>query len=660
MTLLVYENGRLLRNFNGHLHCYVILPVCPCRWHGSLAFLDDSSVQTCDIDDTKIEQGFVTIRPYKDVQTCSVRISTSIPGNAIAIETQNGIPEEDTIYVERLNENLECPEKFVAIRHGGSTGCHVSFTNEYLQLNLQLHNQYDVTIVEVAVAKPEDTCPEFNPGVSSPLLSSTPVCDNGKGYDRIATCTFTESKWSHTDGKCVFAFPPTCNVTVHRVGVNKNAANLFCQESGLIETKTELLLYPNSFDELAYLFNKNYVLEGMLLSDPIYQYNVINVDSETLTGLHLRALYLEGWHLFELQPEYFQNLPNLEYLNLKFNRLGLLGIREDLFKYVPNLTTLYLSVNWIRSLPARLLHGMVHLEDLRFDRNNLTTLDTKFFQGLIRLKRLNLNDNDFPTLPVGLFDGLESLDFFMIKRNKLTSLKGDVFRGLTNLKTLIFYNNSLTTLPADLFQGLENLKKVVLRLNDIKYLPPGIFHGLPSLDDIPLDGNKLNKIPNGVFENLPTLRLLSFSGNNLVTLNCDNLKNLPKLQTLNLANNRLETISKSCFDNLPSIQKLLLNGNELSSLDSAVFDSLANAKTIVLSSNNLDNIPNTNNSPKLITLDATDNPLKEVNSDTFTYFSPNAELSVSQHTICACFAPDGIKCVAEGEIPSDLTCGPRG
>ena len=622
-----------------------------------LPSLDDSSIQMCDIDDTNIEQGSVTIRPDKDNQICSVRIGTSIPGNAIAIEAVNGISEEDTIYVERLTENLECPEKFVAIR--GSTGCHVSFTDEYLQLNL--HSQNDVTIVEVTVAKPENTCPEFNPGASSPLLSSTPVCDNVKGYDRITMCTFMESKWSKTDGKCVFAFPPNCNATVHRVSVNKNGANLVCQESGLIETKTELLLYPDSFDELAYGFNKTYVLEGMLLSDPIYQYNEIHVDSETLADLqHLRALYLEGWHIREVQPEYFQSLQNLEYLNLKFNRLGLLGIREDMFKYVPNLTTLYLSVNWIRSLPAKLLHGMVHLEDLRFDRNNLTTLDTKFFQGLIRLKRLNLNDNDFTTLPVGLFDGLESLDFFMIKRNKLTTLKGDVFRGLTNLKTLIFLDNSLTTLPADLFQGLEKLKKAVLRNNDIKYLPPGIFHGLPSLDDIPLDNNKFYRIPKGVFENLPTLRLLSFSGNNLITLNCDNLKNLPKLQTLNLAKNRLETISKACFDNLPNIQKLLLNGNELNRLDSDVFDSLAIVQTIVLSSNNLDSIPNTNNSPNLITLDATDNPLNEVNADTFTYFSPNAELFVSQHTICACFAPDGIKCVAEGEIPSDLTCGPRG
>ena len=110
---------------------------------------NDSSIQTCDIDDTKIEQGFVTIRPDKDNKICSVRVGTSIAGNAIAIDALNGIPEEDTIYVERLTENLECPEKFVAIR--GSTGCHVSFTDEYLQLNL--HNQYDVTIVEVTVAK---------------------------------------------------------------------------------------------------------------------------------------------------------------------------------------------------------------------------------------------------------------------------------------------------------------------------------------------------------------------------------------------------------------------------------------------------------------------------------------------------------------------------
>ena len=606
---------------------------------GVTSLWNENATQPCSI--TEDNYGMVTLQSSTAGEMCSILISTP-PENSITILAPNGVPEEDSLYIERLDDGFECQNRFFAIN--GLESCQVTFPDETIQVNLQSASALTIK-EEKGDASTDETEPQATTDTTC-AGSPTSDCSSIEGYDNITLCSYQYSSWSDSMNKCQFGIHTECNVNLY-----SQEAILDCSETEVLEIRRVLLAFP---------YPLSTELEvGFWSSVPP------KIDVNTLEGLEdIVGLYLEGTQLLEINPEIFKPLQNLKLLNMKFNRLGLGNFREDSFKHVLDLTDLYLSVNMFNSLPAKLLRGMSKLEDIRIDRNNLTAFDVNFFQGLSKLKKMNFNDNSFKSLPVGLFDDLESLELIQFKNCKIAALEKGLFQGLTSLLIINFQNNALKTLPVGIFQGqgLDKLKKFNLRNNEISFIPNGTFHGLPKLDDIGLDYNKLTDLSNGALDNLPTLRLLFLQGNGIKTLDCENnFKNVPILQTLDFGENELETIPEKCFDNLWSkLRKLRLDANKLTKLDENLFNVLGSLRQIDISSNKLDTFPRTDNLTALVYLDATDNPLAKVNGDTLAHFAKGkARLRVSQHIICECFAPDNVRCIAEGEKPATITCGAR-
>ena len=536
---------------------------------GVTSLWNENATKPCSI--TNDNNGVVTFQSSAG-EMCSIVISAP-PENSITISAPNGVPEEDSLYIERLDDGFKCRDRFYVIN--GLESCQATFPDETIQVNLQSDSTLTIT-EEEGDAPTDETEPQATTDTTC-AGSPTSDCSSIEGYDNITLCSYQYSSWSDSMNKCQFRIHTKCNVKLYN-----QEAILDCPKTETLETRRVLLPFPHPLPAELEV--------GFWSSVPP------KIDVNALEGLeNIVGLYLEAVQLTEINPEIFKPLQNLKLLNMKFNRLGLGNFREDTFKHVLDLTDLYLSVNMFNSLPAKLLRGMSKLEDIRIDRNSLTSFDVNFFQGLSKLKKMNFNDNSFKSLPVGLFDGLESLELIQFSNCKIAALEKGLFQGLTNLLIIKFQNNALKTLPVGIFQGqgLDKLKKFNLKDNEISFVPNGTFHGLPKLDDIGLDYNKLSDLSNGALDNLPTLRLLFLQGNGIKTLDCDNnFKNLPKLQTLDLGKNELETIPKMCFDNLwNKLRKLRLDSNKLTKLDDNLFNVLGGLRQIDISSNKLDTFP---------------------------------------------------------------------
>ena len=594
---------------------------------------------SCLIDNATANQGTLTFQSSSE-QTCSLKLSTSNEFD-ILIQTTGAVSDDDIFHVERLNGSAQCPTRFVAIH--GQNACNATFADSNLQVNLQSNT--GLSIQKVNISGSMTKCPEVNQNRSTDLDSASD-CSSIQGYDNVTSCNFKYSKWSESLGICYYTFLSVCNITI----LNKEAI-LQCPESETSQNQIYLLPPPKpSVLEIGY-YAENSITDRKI---------TIDFDSKAFVDFqHIQALYLEGCNMLDIDPELLKPLQNLKFLNLKFNRFGLSDFREDVFMYVTNLTHLYLSVNEFRTLPTKLLHRMVNLEEIRLDRNNLTTLNITFFKGLVQLVHVNLNDNGFSTLPVGLFDGLESLELLQMKRNKITHLESGVFRNLTNLKTLNLLKNSLKTLPPDIFQGLKSLSKIILRSNKLSHLPNETFQGLGKLNEIQVGYNNFSKLTDGLFHNINKLRLLSLQFNQLNSVGdlFEPNKTLNKFENLNLAFNNLEALPKIFLDILPNLQQIRLNHNKFTKLDTELFKQyFKDLSFIDVSGNVLEDIPKIHNSTKLKLLAASQNPLAEVTKSTFFSLTENTKLLVSQHEICECFVPPGVKCFADGEANPYLTC----
>ena len=125
---------------------------------------------------------------------------------------------------------------------------------------------------------------------------------------------------------------------------------------------------------------------------------------------------------------------------------------------------------------------------MRLTKNKLQALPSGVFAGLVNLDVLDLEYNELQTLPVGAFGGLNLL-FLGLEANQFQSLPVGVFDSLSVRLALDLSDNKLETLPAGLFAGLGTLSSLDLENNQLETLPAGVFAGLTSLRALKLDGN---------------------------------------------------------------------------------------------------------------------------------------------------------------------------
>ena len=235
----------------------------------------------------------------------------------LSSEALNGITQDDIVFVERLEDVLQCPQNFVVI--DGQGACHVTFADRLLKVNLKSENC--ISIKEIPIDESVSTCPEVNEPSSS---SSTPVCASLIGYDNVTMCAFEYSEFSDSEGKCQFTFPDNCRVSIrdHNWKTGNNEASLQCQDPNVPEDQTVLLLFPVSvyeMYELSFRYEGEFTLFNYTVSNQIW------VDEEFFEDndfQHLNSLYLEGCQNTYLDRYFFEYLPNIKHLALSFNQYG--------------------------------------------------------------------------------------------------------------------------------------------------------------------------------------------------------------------------------------------------------------------------------------------------------------------------------------------------
>ncbi|MCF8298921.1 MAG: leucine-rich repeat domain-containing protein [Saprospiraceae bacterium] len=126
--------------------------------------------------------------------------------------------------------------------------------------------------------------------------------------------------------------------------------------------------------------------------------------------------------------------------------------------------------------------------------------------------------------------GIIKIDKLHLDENQLTTIPQYAFNGLNELKQLILYKNQLTEIHPDTFNGLDLLKQLILANNQLTKIHQGAFNGLNELVLLDLLGNQLTEIHDGVFKGLDQLRLIILYDNEFPRLKQTTIISLIKSQ----------------------------------------------------------------------------------------------------------------------------------
>ncbi|CAB1318757.1 unnamed protein product [Coregonus sp. 'balchen'] len=273
----------------------------------------------------------------------------------------------------------------------------------------------------------------------------------------------------------------------------------------------------------------------------------------------LQELRLSGNSLDHLQSSWFENLTNLRYLYLSFNRLVVLDlsrnnifhINPDMLQGLDNTACLNLSSNAIGDM----FNGseFVHFPKLKYldlSRNKIYLHHEHAFSELTELEVLDLSHNNHYFVVAGLNHSLEFME-------NLGSLKV-LNLSWNEISTLTHNNMSSSSLQELNFQGnrLDIMWKICQNFE--------LFRALQNLTSLDLSYNKLHHVPPEVYKHFPkTLRRLSLSKNKLKVFDWETLTQLPHLEELDLSKNKLEQVACALTS---SLKVLDLSHNRISQL----------------------------------------------------------------------------------------------
>ncbi|XP_054906108.1 extracellular matrix protein 2 isoform X2 [Poeciliopsis prolifica] len=363
--------------------------------------------------------------------------------------------------------------------------------------------------------------------------------------------------------------------------------------------------------------------------------NVQLVHFPPLNVPELKSLSLEGNNISSIPAGAFNGIPNLEWINLKKNKLTSAGIDPKAFMGLKMLRRLYLDENLLDVVPSDLPFT---LQELKINENKLRGIDENSFQDLsslvilelegnllsegnvdprafaplIQLSYLRLGRNYFRTVPQGLPKSLLEL---YLENNLIEEISETVFNQTTNLNVVSLRHNKLdeTKIAPMAWFNHRNLESIDLSHNDFylvpSYLPKSLVH-------LVLVGNKVERIPGYIFAHMdPGLEYLYLSFNRLdgegiepesffgayhsmmeLCLDHNQLIHVPlgisemtNLHLLRLDNNRIRSISEESIcdpeqQEETTLVALRMENNYIDAMDvsPSAFSCLRSASSVVL------------------------------------------------------------------------------
>lgn len=343
-------------------------------------------------------------------------------------------------------------------------------------------------------------------------------------------------------------------------------------EPGTFNTLTNLLYLDLSKNriplcDLLTFGGDNYKLRTLILDEnqvPVDDYGRDIIHSDCFPNVD--SLYLRHNWLRSLQFSLRGSFPTLRHLYLSDNFIE----NENFARDVPNcLTYVYLERNRIGSFGGEI---MENVEFLFLDHNRLRSIcrghcfeeRTLRVGNARRLKFLSLTHNEINRIEEDAFDNSCDLMTLNLANNQIELIKPDTFRSLRNLKELDLTGNRLTMVPNLRANG--QLLSVSLGYNRIEFITTGTFRDLRLLKKIVLANNRICRIDTDSFIELPRLEELDLSFNNLERLNRFWWRQQGSLKNLDVRGNHFTSFGDLCLDSAYHLSVVYLQKNPMISV----------------------------------------------------------------------------------------------
>lgn len=181
-------------------------------------------------------------------------------------------------------------------------------------------------------------------------------------------------------------------------------------------------------------------------------------------------------------------------------------------------------------------------EALRFHRLNLVSLPDNIFSIFPKLNFLLLSDlKNLNELKPENFKNAESLRKCWVNDLKIRYLQDELFVGAQNLQYLTFDSVNLEMISEHTLSGLSELKGLYLQRNKIKVLSNRVFHWLSNLEEIFLDQNKLKMLPRQLFAKNPKLKIVLLNNNEILAIH-------PKIFVGNKVLTNVDMVKNKCIN----------------------------------------------------------------------------------------------------------------
>jgi len=263
-------------------------------------------------------------------------------------------------------------------------------------------------------------------------------------------------------------------VNMVKLDLSDNNINVFYEESFRKFKNLTLLDLSNNEIGLRSPFTSNVFRQLTKLKVLNLSNNRINfIPDATFNVTELVELRLENNRLTQLITPMFRNMFSyLNYLNVSNNLLD--HIDENLFNVMPNLKTLDLSHNHLKTFKPEHFKNLKSIECIELNFNQLENLDDHLFDSM-NLERLNLGNNNLVNISSKAFDKSLFTELNLTSNRNLNisklrvSLDGLAYLEYLDLSNCSITNDDLLDLPFK--NQYYNLKRLNLSRNLLTYLP---------------------------------------------------------------------------------------------------------------------------------------------------------------------------------------------
>uniref|UniRef100_A0A8C8SPH9 Toll-like receptor 4 n=1 Tax=Pelusios castaneus TaxID=367368 RepID=A0A8C8SPH9_9SAUR len=207
--------------------------------------------------------------------------------------------------------------------------------------------------------------------------------------------------------------------------------------------------------------------------------------------------YLTGFR------QIFQDLPNLEVLDLSENRLSFYLCCSSYLDKTPKLKHLNLSFNSGISMGSGF--NVEELVSLDFQHSRLNYLGSiPVFRSLRKLVYLDISYTSTQIESQYIFFGLESLQVLKMAGNSFKENNADnSFMNLTQLLTLDVSNCNLKQVSLSTFVSLHKLQELNISHNRLLTFDPLVYMPLQALTTLDFSNNQLTVLTEMALERLP-------------------------------------------------------------------------------------------------------------------------------------------------------------